>query len=190
MAMMVACSYYNGCMKVIVGLGNPGEIYQKSRHNVGFMVVDNICRAWGDSGQDFKMSRKLGAEIMKYKDWLFVKPQKFMNRSGEVVERTLAFYGVLAKDLVVLHDDLDLVLGSVKAQFGRGPKAHNGVNSIEQALGTKEFWRIRVGVDGREYGQKQMAGKDYVLSTMSDEELMVISQVTEEIVERMLGQLA
>src|SRR3990167_1232190 len=116
-------------MKLVVGLGNPGDKYKNNRHNVGYIVVDALEGAGLVDG--------LKAE----------KTNVYMNDSGEAVKKFKNFYKVTPANLYIVHDDLDIPLGQYKLQLGKGPKVHNGVNDIELKLGTPEFWRIRIGVD-------------------------------------------
>src|SRR3990172_6433738 len=118
-------------MKLIIGLGNPEEKYKKNRHNVGYMVIDELTK------------KRLP------KDVVVKKTNIFMNESGEFMNKLVEQYHLKPSDLWVIHDDLDIALGSYKIQKGKGPKLHNGVNSIERELGTDEFWRVRVGVENR-----------------------------------------
>ena len=145
-------------MKIIVGLGNPGREYENTRHNTGFLVLEKlknrlikfqIPNSKQTQSSKFQFSKRFGAEVCQKGDVLLVKPQTYMNESGKSVAAILRFYKVDPKDLWVVHDDLDIVFGDYKIHFGRGPKIHNGVNDIEERLGTEEFWRVRVGVDSR-----------------------------------------
>jgi len=170
-------------MKLIVGLGNPGKEYQSTRHNVGFMVLDELA---DQLGVIFKLNKKLKSELVKTKDRLLVKPQTYMNLSGEAVGAVTHYYEVkVESDLVLVHDDLDLKLGSFKLTFAKGPKEHNGVLSVKKHLGTDRFWRLRVGVDNRPAGWSQ-TGTDYVLSPFTKDELNVLNQVIQKAVERIL----
>jgi PTH1 family peptidyl-tRNA hydrolase len=132
-------------MKLIIGLGNPGKKYEKTRHNVGFMVLDELAggEKWGESkkvkAQYIKM--RMGDENVE-----LLKPQTFMNESGRAVAYAANKNGVSPADILVIHDDVDIPLGEIKIQEGRGAAGHNGVKSIIQHLGTKDFTRIRVGV--------------------------------------------
>ncbi len=150
-------------MKLVVGLGNIGEKYKNTRHNVGFMVID---------------------ELEKYKEELgkvmLVKPTTFMNESGRAVSKVKNFYKIDLDDLYVVHDDLDLELGEYKIQKGVGPKVHNGVASVEEWLGSKEFWRVRVGVDNRK-GSRVVSGEDYVLGKFNKVEIEVLDKVLKEV---------
>ncbi len=176
-------------MKIIVGLGNPGEKYAKNRHNVGFRVVDKLFAV--DSRQlAVRWESKFAALICKVGDTLLVKPQTFMNRSGEAVSQIVNFYKVPADDLIVVHDDLDIRLGEYKIQNGVGPKVHNGLTSVEEHLGKKDFWRIRVGVDNRPMtnGEWRMTGEDYVLSDFSSDEAIMIDKIIIEITGQLVTQ--
>lgn len=164
-------------MKVIVGLGNPGEKYAKNRHNVGFLVLDQLAEVRWES--------KFEAMICKVGDTLLVKPQTFMNRSGVAVGEIVNFYKVSTDDLIVVHDDLDIRLGEYKIQKEVGPKVHNGVNSIEECLGRKDFWRVRLGVDNRVGGEFRTSGDEYVLSDFTPEETQVIDSVIEKAVKEL-----
>ena len=163
-------------MKLVVGLGNPGKEYQNNRHNVGFMAVDWLAN---QQFPDYKsqITKKFGDEIIHSGKYLLVKPQMFMNRSGEVVAKLVNFYKIRAEDLWVIHDDLDIALGEYKIQQGIGPKVHNGLISIEEKLGTKDFWRVRVGVDNRPTGSARTPGEDYVLTDFTEEERKVVDEV-------------
>ena len=166
-------------MKIIVGLGNPGEAHVSNRHNVGFMVIDRLA------GEGAEWESKFEALILKAKDYLLVKPQTFMNRSGEVVAKVANFYKVTTDDLMVVHDDLDIRLGEYKIQKGVGPKVHNGLTSVEERLGTANFWRLRVGVDNRPAGQARVPGDEYVLSDFTAEEKEISDGVIEKAVKEL-----
>jgi len=148
-------------MKLFVGLGNPGEKYINTRHNVGYMVVD-----------------KLRTKNLKLIN-LF-KTNTFMNDSGSFVKNLLVSSHLDSSDLCVIHDDLDLPLGAWKIQFAKGPKDNGGINSIEQVLGTEDFWRIRVGVDNRN-PEKRISGEEYVLEDFTQEERIILDKVINEI---------
>jgi len=148
-------------MKLFVGLGNPGERYINTRHNVGYMVVD-----------------KLRTKNLKLIN-LF-KTNTFMNDSGSFVKDLTVRYPLFANDLYIIHDDLDLPLGVWKIQFAKGPKDNGGINSIEQVLGTEDFWRIRVGVDNRN-PEKRTSGEKYVLEDFTQEERIILNKVINKI---------
>src|SRR5258706_7282732 len=159
-------------MKLIVGLANPGKEYESTRHNAGFMFIDQLA-----GGTKFSLDKKLESEILKRKNFVLVKPQTYMNDSGRTVRKMVDFYKISLDDLVVVHDDLDIELGLMKIQMRIGPKVHNGVNSVEQCLGSKDFWRVRLGIDNREKMVTALNGADYVLAKFGKEEKRVMEEV-------------
>lgn len=172
-------------MKVIVGLGNPGEQYQHNRHNVGFMVVEELARQL-DIG-NWVFEKKFKADLNKTKEVIYVKPQTYMNDSGFSVAAVCRFYKVKYEDLYVVHDDLDITLGSYKIQFGKGPQIHNGLLSVEEQLGTDQFWNVRVGVENREVrGNKGIPGVEYSLQNFSPEEKLKVDGVVKQVVQQLL----
>lgn len=175
-------------MKLIVGLGNKGEIYQNTRHNAGFLVIDKIAEMLGEK-RSFTLSKKFEAEILKSKEVILMKPQTYMNNSGRAVRKVLDYYKFEIDDLIVIHDDLDLKLGQYKIMKGVGPKIHNGLNSVERDLGAKDFLRVRVGVDSRISGNSYGSGADYVLAKMDAAEKEVIEKTSIEIVDDLLSSL-
>lgn len=158
-------------MKLIVGLGNPGEKYCGNRHNIGFILVDELAEKLGLAWED---SSKLKAKIAKKDDLILVKPLEFMNSSGNSVSLVINFFKISLKELVIVHDDIDLDFGEVKKQFASGAAGHHGVESIISTLGTKDFWRVRVGV-GRPTDAQPV--EDYVLRNFSEEELNEIRKL-------------
>lgn len=169
-------------MKLIVGLGNPGEEYAKTRHNVGFMVVDALASKV--NGGRWTVSRKLHSTLFAvHQTLVLAKPETFMNNSGKTVKKIINQYGVKTPDVWVVHDDLDLHLGNYKVQKGKGPREHKGVSSVEEKLG-KDFWRVRIGVDNRD-PENRIQGEDYVLQNFSDRELAIVNEVIGKIVENL-----
>lgn len=148
-------------MKLVVGLGNPGSKYVNTRHNAGFLVADKL------SDNDF----------------LLLKPDKFMNRSGVVLKAFLKKHPKIEfKDIYMVHDDLDIELGKYKITFGKGPKVHNGLKSIYEQLGSKDFWHVRIGIDNRLKTGFKGTGEDYVLSNFRPEERIVVDRVIDQVV--------
>lgn len=139
-------------MYFIVGLGNPGSEHENTRHNVGFAAVDELASRLGIK---FEHQTKLKSWIAKKENVVLVKPDTFMNLSGESVQKVIAFYDKKLigqndlRTLYVLHDDLDLHFGQTKLVYSSHPKTHNGLNSIRERLGTESFWYGRFGVDTR-----------------------------------------
>ncbi|MFC1621816.1 aminoacyl-tRNA hydrolase [Patescibacteria group bacterium] len=160
-------------MRLIVGLGNPGEKYKKNRHNLGFILLDEI------SGLRWHQNNKLVGEVCTISkdpyNNVYVKPQTFMNKSGDCVSRALNYYKVNPQDLIVIHDDVDLGFGVVKRQFGSGSAGHKGVESIIDSIKTKDFWRVRVGI-GRSQNPN-VETDDWVLTNFSNEELEKIKSL-------------
>ena len=168
-------------MKIIVGLGNPGEKYTKNRHNVGFMVVDQLTSLMGEG--KWEASIKFKGEIWQTREVILLKPTTFMNESGLAVGAICNFYKVEFKDLYIVHDDLDISLGNYKIQHGKGPQVHNGLRSIEEKLGTDQFWNVRVGVENREVrGNRGIPGVVYSLQDFQGDEVKIIASVIGKIV--------
>jgi peptidyl-tRNA hydrolase, PTH1 family len=152
-------------MFLIVGLGNPGAQYELTRHNVGFRILDML------GGGDWES--KHDALMLKLEDVILAKPQTFMNVSGKSVAQILKYYP--DAQLIVVHDELDLPLGSLKIIKGSGSAGHNGVQSIIDELGTKDFIRVRVGINNPETKQ-EIPGDAYVLQKFSKKEESVLKE--------------
>ncbi len=138
-------------MKLIIGLGNPGRQYARTRHNVGFMVLDALKKKLEPGSKEiWKLSKKFNAEIyetsLNGEKIILAKPMTYMNHSGQSVWLITNFYNIGIDDIVVAHDDKDLKLGEIKVQSDRGHAGHNGIRSIINHLGTKDFTRIRIGI--------------------------------------------
>ena len=135
-------------MHLIVGLGNPGEKYGNSRHNVGFMVVDTLAQKWGAGRVKWEEDKKSNSLIINYQSLaILAKPQVFMNASGFAVAKLFSHLAIEQfSNLWVIHDDLDLPLGKIKIVQGRGSAGHHGIESIIRELGTADFVRFRLGV--------------------------------------------
>ena len=156
-------------MKIIVGLGNPGEKYKNIRHNVGFMILDEIVNK---KGLFWEFSPKFESEIVIDGDIMFVKPQTYMNNSGNAVSKIVNFYKLNLEDLTVVHDDVDLPLGSFKKQIDKNSAGHRGVEDIIEKLGSKNFWRLRVGIGKPE--DKNIPVDEWVLQDFSEDEVKKI----------------
>jgi len=164
-------------IKVIVGLGNIGKAYTNTRHNVGFDFLEKLA-----GSRRFLEEAKLKSLVymneLAGKKKIYIEPTTQMNLSGEAVALVSNFYKVEPNEILVIHDDLDLRLGSYKIQFARGPKVHNGILSIENRLGSNKFWRLRVGVDNREVSTRDlMSGSDYVLGHFKVDEVKMLDEV-------------
>lgn len=160
-------------MKMMVGLGNPDKRYSKTRHNTGFIILDEVVV---DKGLSWETSPKLKSDICKTGDFLFVKPTTFMNKSGEAVSLVKEYFGIGLGDMCVVHDDVDLLFGQIKEQVGAGHAGHKGVMSIMDSLGSKDFKRIRIGI-GRPSAGSGIPVDDFVLNDFSSEELEEIKKI-------------
>ncbi|MBI2356123.1 MAG: aminoacyl-tRNA hydrolase [Candidatus Doudnabacteria bacterium] len=152
---------------LIVGLGNPGKQYEQTRHNLGFRVLDLLA---GPEGWE----NKYDSLFLKTDEVILAKPQLFMNLSGKSINQILKFYP--AAQLVVVHDDLDFPLGTIRIQKNVSAAGHNGVDSIITELGTKDFIRIRLGIDNSET-RGQLQGDDYVLQKFTVQEEKIVNEV-------------
>ncbi len=135
--------------KLIVGLGNPGDKYKNTRHNVGFMLVDNLVEKLN---LKWEFDKRFNSEVAANNEYIFAKPQTFMNESGSAVKRLVSYFGINLDALIVIHDDVDLEAGDVKFKKGSGSAGHHGVEDIIEKLDSKDFWRLRVGI-GRPQNQ-------------------------------------
>ena len=156
-------------MKLIVGLGNPGIKYQNTRHNVGHMVIDAL------KVRPLKSNQQKGLTLLK--------SDKFMNDSGIFVKHFISLYpNISISNLYVIHDDLDIKLGEYKIQFGKGPKENKGLVSIYEALGTRDFWHVRVGIENRQQALgTRIKGEQYVLEDFTEEEKVIVQSVIKQI---------
>lgn len=165
--------------KLIVGLGNPGQKYQWTRHNAGFMVLDRLSAVSGINISRKKYSGFYGEGDWKGEHILLLKPQTFMNLSGQSVSEALRFHKLSLRDLVVIHDDLDIPFGRVKLKEGGGHAGHNGLRSLVEQLGGGGFTRVRVGIGRPSHGD----AADYVLSNFAKSELAQLPMLVDNIVD-------
>ena len=157
-------------MHLIVGLGNIGERYQLTRHNIGFLVIDEITKSLNTSNVN---KSNFKSELFKSGYNLYSKPTTYMNHSGEAVHAIKEYYKIENENIIVIHDDLDLPFGSVKFKIGGGHGGHNGLRSIDSYIG-KEYIRVRIGI-GKPQDKSQVA--NYVLSNFSKEELNKLEDI-------------
>lgn len=151
-------------MHLIVGLGNIGDKYQLTRHNVGFLVIDEITKSLTTSNIN---KANFQADVLKSGYNLFIKPKTYMNHSGDSVVSIKDYYKIDIENIIVIHDDLDLPFGTVKFKVGGGHGGHNGLRSIDSHIG-KDYIRVRIGI-GKPENKADVA--NYVLSNFSKEEL-------------------
>lgn len=154
-------------MKCIIGLGNPGRKYENTRHNVGFMVIDELARRHHVTLDKSKFKNDYTIEFINGEKVMFVKPQPFMNLSGESVRPLIDYYNVDVEDIVILYDDLDLPAGKIRLRHQGGHGGHNGMRSLINHLGTKQFKRIRIGI-GRPTDARPIV--DYVLQPFTKDQ--------------------
>lgn len=156
-------------MKLIIGLGNPGDEYINTRHNIGFMFLDKLFK------DNFSLNKKMnsfdGTCLLDNEKIIYVKPLSFMNLSGDVVFRYVNYYNIKFEDVLVIQDDLDMPVGNYKILYNRGDGGHNGIKDIINKLGSKCFYRLKVGISKN----NDVSTKDYVLGKFSKSELVLIN---------------
>lgn len=166
-------------MKLIVGLGNPGREYEKTRHNVGFDFIDYYLK---EKNCSEKWNKKFDAEILSLvlfgEKVLFLKPHTYMNLSGNSVRKVIDYYHIAVDDILIVSDDLDLNVGNFKLKDKGSCGGHNGLRNIEQMLGTDQYKRLKIGISKKE----DMDTKDYVLGTFSSSDRKIIEDVFQDLV--------
>lgn len=197
-------------MKLVVGLGNPGEKYQRTRHNIGFMVLDQFLEDTEPVRKTFWEEEKKCKGLIKRvtvgsSDVILLKPTTYMNLSGISVQLTASYYKIQTSDVYIVYDDVDLPLGTLKIRFGGGSGGHKGINSIAQTLNTDQFLRIRLGIgrptkkiqsvrlgserigsSRRTKFKNQKSVEDYVLSDFSRGEMGKVRHVVKEAIRNTL----
>lgn len=160
-------------MKLVVGLGNPGDKYDGTRHNIGFMLLDKYING-------FTLNKKFNAyeKITNYGDEkvLFIKPLSFMNLSGDVVKRYIDYYKINISDLYVIQDDLDMEIGKIKVCYNHNSGGHNGIKNIIECIGSKAFVRIKIGI-----GRSSNDIIDYVLTKFSKDDYNTLNNSFEKL---------
>ncbi len=169
-------------MILLVGLGNIGKKYEKTRHNFGFLALDAII-------EEFKFEKsadKFEAEVFKGeidgKKIIAIKPQTYMNNSGISVLETAQFFKISPENIIVFHDEIDINFGEIRVKIGGGNAGHNGLKSIDEEIG-KDYWRARLGVSRPKNKEFEIA--DYVLSKFSDEEFLQVEKIVANIAKSM-----
>lgn len=159
-------------MKLICGLGNPGKEYENTRHNVGFMVIDTYCK-------NEKFSKKFNGLYLEKnianQKVIFLKPQSYMNLSGEVVRPFCDYFKIKPQDVLIIRDDLDLPLGTARIKFDSSSGGDNGIKSIINHLGTQKFYQLKIGISKDD----KINMKDYVLGNFSKSEIQTIDSIIE-----------
>ena len=162
-------------MIIIIGLGNPGEQYKNTRHNVGFMAVDEFAKK--NDFPEFKLQKKSKAEISEKENLILVKPHTFMNESGKAVREIIKNKSV--DNIIVIHDDIDLPIGKIKIGQERGSAGHKGVESIIQNIGNEGLVRIRIGIGS----DNKVEAMKIVLKNFSPEEQKIINESIQKTIE-------
>lgn len=167
-------------MKLIVGLGNPGRRYEKTRHNLGFICVNCLARDYNIKMNKNQGNARTGKGNIAGNEVLLARPQTYMNLSGESVRLLLNKTHTGTDELIVIHDDLDLPVGKIRVRFGGGSGGHKGINSIFQATGSRDFYRVRIGIgrpsrfDNIDIQEDDVL--DYVLSNFTPDEKQIIEK--------------
>lgn len=164
-------------MKWIVGLGNPGTAYQGTRHNVGFMAIDELAKRWGIQVTQNKCKALIGEGNVQGTKVVLIKPMTYMNLSGESVRAFLDYFKADLSDGLVLYDDLDTEVGKIRLRYQGSAGGHNGIKSLIQHLGTQSFNRIRMGVSRPQPGRNIA---DYVLDNFPKNEQELLQQMIEQ----------
>ena len=163
---------------LIVGLGNPGKEYDGTRHNVGFALVERLAKGWR---ADWELKKKFSSRLAQVdrdgRRMVLCKPQTYMNASGEAVAAVCDYYKLSPKHVLILVDDADLSLGTIRLRPDGSSGGHHGLESIEQHLGTRAYARLKIGIGRREQDGRQISG--YVLSRFASDEKKVVEQVLE-----------
>ena len=170
-------------MKLVVGLGNPGAKYAATRHNAGFWWLDAVARA---ARVDFRRESRFQGDVARVPggDLWLLKPAPYMNESGRCVSAFANFYRIEPAEILIAHDELDLPAGGVKLKFGGGLSGHNGLRDIAPALGTQDFWRLRIGIGHpRDVAESSQEVVDYVLHAPRGEERKAIDGALDKAME-------
>jgi len=165
-------------MKIVFGLGNPGKKYEKSKHNIGFIAIDELAQNLGLTFNQTKFKSVYAEGRIGTEKIILVKPQTFMNLSGEAVQPWIDYYNFSAEDIVVIYDDMDLPIGKIRLRTKGGHGGHNGMKSIIKQLGTKEFNRIRVGI-GRPIPEQTVIS--HVLSRFKKETVPEMKEAVQQV---------
>ncbi len=175
-------------IKLIVGLGNPGPEYDDTRHNAGFWLLDALAEQWQARWQDDKKFFGHSARSVQPEGEIrLLKPQTYMNRSGQSVQALAAFYKIKAQEILVIHDELDLAPGRIKFKLGGGNGGHNGLKDIQARLGTPDFYRLRLGI-GHPGERSEVI--NYVLKKPRSEDRELIEQAIAKSIDTLLTILS
>jgi peptidyl-tRNA hydrolase, PTH1 family len=160
-------------LKLIAGLGNPGKDYEHTRHNIGFMIIDELAERLNIRLDKTKFNGLYGQGVVHGEKVILLKPLTYMNLSGESIRPLMDYYDIDIEDFLVIYDDLDLPQGKIRLRTKGSAGGHNGIKSIQHHLKTQEFKRIRVGIDRPQNGMKVT---DYVLGRFTNEEMVLLKE--------------
>ncbi|BDB96394.1 aminoacyl-tRNA hydrolase [Candidatus Hydrogenosomobacter endosymbioticus] len=166
-------------MKIVIGLGNPGEQYENTRHNAGFMAADSVCLRYSLPAFSMKGQTMISSGEIEGERVYILKPISFMNLSGSAIAPLISMNKISNKDVIVMHDDLDIECGKVKAKMGGSSRGHNGLRDIDRVIGS-DYYRVRIGI-GRPALKPLVSS--YVLSRFSDDQMEKINSAIDEISE-------
>lgn len=178
-------NYNPASVKLVVGLGNPGQEYENTYHNIGIICVDEVAKKNSKPWKKITSRKKEIAAHLKIGNRTFIKPLTFMNNSGEAVLLFKKKLNLQPANILVVHDESDLPLGATRLSFGKRSAGHKGVESVINFLGTKDFWRLRIGTTSPSQNTHKHAG-DFVLQKIQDEELIILKKVIETSIDRTL----
>ena len=164
-------------MKLIVGLGNPGKEYENTRHNIGYIFIDNFADSLGIKIDKKKFNGLYAETIINNEKVILVKPLSYMNLSGEVVIQFVSFYKINIADILIINDDLDMETGRIRLRYKGTSGGHNGLKNIALHLGTEDFKRLKIGISNN----KLIDTKDYVLGKFSKEDKELINELKPKI---------
>ena len=173
-------------MYLIIGLGNPEEEYSKTRHNMGFNAINKIAEQYGLKINKNKFQGLYESAIIEGQKVILIKPQTYMNLSGECIKQFVDFYKIQKEEILVIYDDMDIEPGKIKIRKKGGPGGHNGMKSIIKMLGTEELSRIRVGIGRPEHNGDEI---NYVIGAIPEEEIPKLNEGVENAKEAVIEVL-
>ena len=171
-------------IRLVVGLGNPGAEYERTRHNAGCWAIEDMARTLGAGafGADKKMKADIASALVDGRKVWFVKPQTYMNCSGQSVGPFARFHDIRPNEILVLHDELDLLPGQLRVKLGGSSGGHNGLKDIQSALGTPDYWRLRIGIGHPRSLQLNQGVADFVLHRPRQDEQIDIDRAIDRVV--------
>jgi len=175
-------------MKLIIGLGNPGDKLKKTRHNAGFLTINQIANDFQFPISIFKskFNSEISENIIDKEKTILVKPQTFMNNSGQAVKAIIEYYKIKPEEIIVIHDDLDIPLGEYKISKNKNSGGHKGVQSIIDYLGTNDFTRIRIGIGIPSNENEKIPTEKFVLERFNSNEIEIVEKIIDNIIKQVL----